>query len=41
MVSIERESESEQTLLKHYNLKINRFARYRGKTVKPGGLISL
>ena len=30
MVSIERASKSEQTLLKHYSLKINRF-RDRGK----------
>ena len=41
MVSIERASKSEQTLLKHYSLKINRYRDTEGKKiVKPGSRLT-
>ena len=40
MISIEKASKSDQTLLKHYSLKINRLRDRGKKIVKPGGRIS-
>ena len=41
MVSIERASKSEQTLLKHYSLNINRLQDAEGKKiVKPVSCVS-
>ena len=37
MISIERASESEQTLLKHYSLKINRLRDTEGKNYQTKG----
>ena len=40
MVSLERPSKSEQTLLKHYSLKINCLRDTEGKKiVKPGSRV--
>ena len=40
MVSIQRALKSEQTVLKHYSLKINRLRVQREKIVKPEGHVS-
>ena len=41
MVSIQRASKSEQTLLKHYSLKINHLRDTEGKICQTGGHVIL
>ena len=41
MVSIERASKSEQTLLKHYSLKINLLRDTEGKELSSQGVVSV
>ena len=41
MVSTERASKIEQTLLKHYSPKINRLRNTEGKTLSNQGVVSV